>query len=115
MIATDRYYDRRQGKEFKKGETLMVPDEATAALLERRKKAKRDTGAEAPAKAAAAPPAPAVRNKVMRAETPAAPAAEPAAPSSTTVTPASTEDFQPIVEPETRPNRYRRNDMRSED
>lgn len=114
MIATDRYYDRRQGKEFKKGDPFTVPDEASAALLERRKKAKRDTAVAAPAKAA---PAPAMKSKVMRAETAAVPAAEPAPPREATGGIIHTTDNNaPSGEINAnRPNRYRRSDMRSED
>lgn len=112
MIAVGRYYDRHAGMEYKNGDPFSVADEVTAARLERTKKAKRDT-----ATAVAKPSAPTMKNKVMRAEVAPdpTPAVAPEPAPSTQVAPASTEDFKPLVEPESRPNRYRRNDMRSED
>jgi hypothetical protein len=110
MVALRRHYSPDDKKEFEAGQTFNVATDREADRLVRMRRAKRD---DAPAK-----PAPsAVKNKVMRAETAPEPAAEPApALEATGGITHTTDNNAPSGEINAnRSNRYRRNDMRSED
>lgn len=102
MVALRRHYHAPDKREYEAGQWFNVSSEVEADRLVRMRRANRDVP-----KAAQKPP---VKTKVMAPETDAAPAAQ------TAVAAATTEDFKPLVEPDIiRGNRYRRNDMRSED
>lgn len=101
MIANRHVY--RDGKEYTKGESFTVETELEMSRLVRARRASVDETKVAPVKPVkrqTAETIPVVQ-KVMTPEEPAAPAAEPVV-----------ENAQPEF---SRPNRYRRNDMRSED
>lgn len=110
MIAVGRYYDGDAAKEYTTGQSFVVANDKIADRLVRSCKAKRDVSKPAPEPAKAE-----IKTRVMKAETPpeVATAPEPApAVSEPETPPAARQTPFPVT---LRGNRYRRNDMRSED
>lgn len=106
MVALRRHYSPDDKKEFVAGQSFNVATDREADRLVRMRRAKRD---DEPTKAAA----PAIKNKVMRAEAPTAPSAPETPSGGITYT---TDNNAPSGEINAnKSNRYRRSDMRSED
>lgn len=108
MIAAGRYYDRDAAKEYRAGQHFVVADDRTAERLVRSGKARRDVVKPEPAKTE-------VKTRVMKAETlpEVVTAPEPAPVVSEPETPPAARQMPFPVS--LRGNRYRRNDMKSED
>jgi hypothetical protein len=106
MIANRHVYRPEERKEYTKGESFTVQTEKERDRLLRYKRASLDETKAAPEKTVK----PALKTRVMAAETQAAPATETAAP---TAEPSQGQDF--LGEAPSRSNRYRRSDLRSED